>query len=302
MDDLVPIGEFSERCGLSPKRLRTYAACGLLIPEAVDSASGYRYYSPGQVREARLIDALRTAGVPLADIVDLLLDPSDERLDVWSRRVQTDAEQRQEALDMARRLLPLQALSLPPIDYEHSGSISMRGAGRDRHGPLAPLVNCRNGTRRHGMAVEGDEPACKPGSVTRAEAHADGHPSGTTVAGGLVRSTRRHRTGSPPAQGPRRTPSRPCSGWGLPSRPGHPGRWCALTAPFHPYCRLARRRCGSGLFSVALSRGSPRVGVTDHPALWSPDFPRPPKVPRPSGQLVPRRKATPPCGTAWAAA
>ncbi len=25
------------------------------------------------------------------------------------------------------------------------------------------------------------------------------------------------------------------SGWGLPSRPSHPGRWCALTAPFHPY-------------------------------------------------------------------
>jgi hypothetical protein len=29
-----------------------------------------------------------------------------------------------------------------------------------------------------------------------------------------------------------------------------------------------------GLFSVALSRGSPRVGVTHHLALWSPDFPR----------------------------
>ena len=25
------------------------------------------------------------------------------------------------------------------------------------------------------------------------------------------------------------------SGWGLPSRPSHLGRWCALTAPFHPY-------------------------------------------------------------------
>ena len=34
----------------------------------------------------------------------------------------------------------------------------------------------------------------------------------------------------------------------------------------------SRRR--GGLFSVALSRGSPRVGVTDHPALWSPDLPR----------------------------
>jgi hypothetical protein len=29
-------------------------------------------------------------------------------------------------------------------------------------------------------------------------------------------------------------PVRPCSGWGLPSRPGRPGRWCALAAPFHP--------------------------------------------------------------------
>ena len=29
--------------------------------------------------------------------------------------------------------------------------------------------------------------------------------------------------------------ARPCSGWGLSSRRGHPRRWCALTAPFHPY-------------------------------------------------------------------
>ena len=65
----------------------------------------------------------------------------------------------------------------------------------------------------------------------------------------------------------------PCSGWGLPSRPGHPGRWCALTAPFHP------RLCGpepaiGSLFSVALSFGSPRLAVSQHPALWSPDLPR----------------------------
>jgi len=28
-----------------------------------------------------------------------------------------------------------------------------------------------------------------------------------------------------------------------------------------------------GLFSVALSRESPRLAVSQHPALWSPDFP-----------------------------
>src|SRR5699024_12006167 len=32
---------------------------------------------------------------------------------------------------------------------------------------------------------------------------------------------------------------------------------------------------GGGLLSVALSRGSLRVGVTHHRAGWSPDFPRP---------------------------
>ena len=31
---------------------------------------------------------------------------------------------------------------------------------------------------------------------------------------------------------------------------------------------------GAGIFSVALSLGSPPLGVTQHPALWSSDFPR----------------------------
>ena len=47
-----------------------------------------------------------------------------------------------------------------------------------------------------------------------------------------------------------------------------------------------RGRTG-GLFSVALSRGSPRVGVTHHPALWSPDFPRR-ALPRPAGSCSTR--------------
>ena len=56
--------------------------------------------------------------------------------------------------------------------------------------------------------------------------------------------------------------------------------WCALTAPFHPYqarCTLASHSvCGpGGLFSVALSLGSPPLDVIQHPALRSPDFPPP---------------------------
>jgi len=84
------------------------------------------------------------------------------------------------------------------------------------------------------------------------------------------------------AGSPRACAVRPCSGRGLPSRSGRPDRWWSLAPPFHPYLdhhrqsRQARPTMegSGGLFSVALSRGSPRVGVTHHLALWSPDFPR----------------------------
>jgi len=58
-----------------------------------------------------------------------------------------------------------------------------------------------------------------------------------------------------------------------------PRRRCALTAPFHPYLSLHPRKGGceaiGGVFSVALSVGSPRLAVSKHPALWCSDFPPP---------------------------
>ena len=104
VDVLMPIGEFSQRSGLSARRLRNYAAVGLLVPAAIDPASGYRFYAAGQI-QAALIDALRNAGVPLTEVAAVLRQPSSERLDVWVRHVQADADRRHEALDLARSLL-----------------------------------------------------------------------------------------------------------------------------------------------------------------------------------------------------
>ena len=54
----------------------------------------------------------------------------------------------------------------------------------------------------------------------------------------------------------------------------HTETWCALTAPFHPcLCPTLTSRAIGGLVSVALSIVSRRLGVTQHPAWWSPDFP-----------------------------
>ena len=122
----------------------------------------------------------------------------------------------------------------------------------------------------HGCSMAASRPV---GGILSPERNAPGgdHPS--------MRPTWGHRAGSP-------SHAWPCSGWGLPSRSGHPDRWCALTAPFHPCLCLAAI---GGLLSVALSFGSPRLAVSQHPALRSPDLPRtrwgPPR-PRPPGRLA----------------
>jgi DNA-binding transcriptional MerR regulator len=74
--DLLSIGEFAERSRLSPKALRLYGELGLLPPARVDADSGYRYYAPSQLGDARMIAALRQLQIPLAEIKSILaLDP-----------------------------------------------------------------------------------------------------------------------------------------------------------------------------------------------------------------------------------
>jgi len=134
----MAIGEFSERSGLSAKRLRTYAAEGLLAPAAVDPGSGYRYYSPGQLADAKVIDALRQAGVPLADIRTYMRQPSREQLDAWASQLHTDANHRQRALTVARHLAasedPLFPIYHP--DSKEEFMTTLRTAGRTDIGQL----------------------------------------------------------------------------------------------------------------------------------------------------------------------
>jgi hypothetical protein len=50
---LVSIGEFSRLSRLSPKALRLYDDLGLLVPDHVDAATGYRWYADTQLEQAR---------------------------------------------------------------------------------------------------------------------------------------------------------------------------------------------------------------------------------------------------------
>ena len=71
-NELLPIGAFSLRCGLSIATLRRYDEAGLLRPAQVDPYSGYRYYAAAQVQSGHLIRLLRSLDVPVATIGDLL--------------------------------------------------------------------------------------------------------------------------------------------------------------------------------------------------------------------------------------
>jgi DNA-binding transcriptional MerR regulator len=86
--DQMSIGEFARRSRLSAKALRLYDKLGLLPPAQVDEDSGYRFYEPGQLGQARLIAALRQLQVPLAEIKAILpLEPvqaADRVREVWA--------------------------------------------------------------------------------------------------------------------------------------------------------------------------------------------------------------------------
>ena len=91
--DQMSIGEFARDSRLSAKALRLYDELGLLPPARVDEDSGYRFYEPGQLEQARLIAALRQLQVPLAEIKAILpLEPvqaADRLREFWAA---TDAE------------------------------------------------------------------------------------------------------------------------------------------------------------------------------------------------------------------
>src|ERR1700728_1646551 len=61
----------------------------------------------------------------------------------------------------------------------------------------------------------------------------------------------------------------------------------------------ARRPAIGGFLSVALSCGSPRLAVSQHPALWSPDLPRP--APAPKGDSGRGHPAGSPSAPVWQA-
>lgn len=114
-EQLLPIGELSRASGLTVSALRFYDRTGVLTPAWVDSRSGYRRYSPGQVSEARILAGMRRVQMPVAEMAATLeslregdLDSAHDLLSAHLRRLEDGLE------DARRQLAQLQtALTAP---------------------------------------------------------------------------------------------------------------------------------------------------------------------------------------------
>lgn len=75
--ELLPIGTFARRSGLTASALRFYDDSGVLRPADVDATSGYRYYHVDQLERAVTVRRLRELDMPLATVDEVLTaDPT----------------------------------------------------------------------------------------------------------------------------------------------------------------------------------------------------------------------------------
>lgn len=96
---LMSSGEFARTSGLTRKALRLYDELGLLTPARVDPQTGYRFYAPAQLEQARLVAWLRRLGMPLASIraMNALSPPAAaEELRAYWERVEAETASRRE--------------------------------------------------------------------------------------------------------------------------------------------------------------------------------------------------------------
>jgi DNA-binding transcriptional MerR regulator len=119
---MLNIGDFARLAQVSPRTLRHYDDLGLLRPERVDQANGYRSYGVGQLARLHRIVALRDLGFALDEIGELLLDESPVeqlRAMLRVRRLQIEqgmAEEQARLLRVEAHLRAIERSTLVPAN------------------------------------------------------------------------------------------------------------------------------------------------------------------------------------------
>lgn len=118
---MLKIGEFSILSQISIHMLRHYDDIGLLVPEHVDDCTGYRYYSERQLPIANKIQALKSMGLGLALIKEILskYTSNDQLKDYLELHAM---EQREKIANMQKQL---NLIETTIVNLEHVSDIPL---------------------------------------------------------------------------------------------------------------------------------------------------------------------------------
>lgn len=119
---MMTIGEFALHTGLSVKAQRFYDERGILPAAEVDPATGYRFYAAGQLRAATTIRVLRTAGMSLEAVEQVLQEP-DRAVDLLAshqHQLQAQREVQDRAIRIGQGMLT-EAVQKPDVKTRHVG-------------------------------------------------------------------------------------------------------------------------------------------------------------------------------------
>jgi len=193
---LLTIGEFARLSRLSPKALRLYDELGLLRPCRVDEWSGYRYYAPSQLEQARLVGWLRRLGLPLAQIGAVVESPPAEAagsVAAFLRVTEADFAERQRLAQFLISYLSEGATAMPePVKPAHVPSAAPGASG----GPAAPLAVRYAAASDVGLVRKQNQDAGYAGP--RLVAVADGFgPAGDLASAAAIDALRTLESGSP---------------------------------------------------------------------------------------------------------
>ena len=122
---MYTIGQMSQLCHISARRLRYYEAMGLLKPAAAGE-NGYRYYTADQLERIAAIDRLQGYGLTLAEIGHFL------RSDRWQQAqiLRAQREKNEQSLERLRQSIALMTMDIGKLEgtmttNEHSQVITM---------------------------------------------------------------------------------------------------------------------------------------------------------------------------------
>ena len=165
------IGEVARMFRVSVSTLRHYEKIGLLAPEYVDPATGYRSYSTRQFECLNTIRYLRALEMPLEQIRDFLQDREVGKIQGMLLQQRQAVIQKRQALGIVQRKIenrlrqiqdalegPLEEETIPPMTGSFScwiGRTAISARWRRCRRPLGPRCGFAGATARQGSTMSG---------------------------------------------------------------------------------------------------------------------------------------------------